>query len=245
MIDARREEFEKTEDSSCTMLDDLGYKNARFCHRLALKHCIYLDQASVIGRWAIKGASEIIMSIKVLVNTLMLALVQFEEECDLRHMRPWDRTLNCTLPSATLLEDHMINTGWCPFRLRYLFSNYSYNIVYYLSCLPRKSSRIPDHTRCLSENMCLGDSIQRPFMCQHVMDCDGTCLSISPPMTKILSILKKGGVPLISCPFEFQDDIKLDVIEATRKVHYAAITHVWADGLGMKIALKCKKIHKD
>ena len=240
MIDARRQEFEESESSNSTVLDNVMYKNALFCHRLALKHCIYLDQASVIGRWAIKGASEIIMSIKVLFNTFMLALVGFEDEEDLRLMRLWDRALNRTLPSATLLEDHMIKIGWCPCRLRHLFSNYSHNIVYYLSCLPRKSSRISDHTRCLSESMCLGDSIQRAFTCQHAMDCDSTCLSISPPMSKILSILKKRGIPLITCPPDFQNDVKLDVIEATRKVHYTAITHVWADGLGIEIALHCK-----
>ena len=49
------------------------FNSARDCMKLALKECVYLDQAHVIGAWHIEGAIEIMLSIKVLLNSVATA----------------------------------------------------------------------------------------------------------------------------------------------------------------------------
>ena len=75
--------------------------------KLALKQCVYLDQAHVIGAWHIEGAIEIMLSIKVLLNSFANAF------CDLtwHPLRPWNTGLSYVPPSRLLLERHMLNTG--------------------------------------------------------------------------------------------------------------------------------------
>ena len=97
-----------------------------------------------------------------------------------------------------------------------------------------------DHTRCLDEGMCKGDSIIEgiAFRCLHTNDCDGACLAKSPPMEKVKSIIKEGEIPLITCSLTNLDELQLDVIKAAQSTDYTAINHVWADGLGMNSFLQ-------
>ena len=198
--------------------------------RHALTECVHLDQVHVVGRWQIKGAHEIILSIKVLLNSFVTAL-----EMRSNNIWPWDYGLCYVPPSGTLLERHMINHSWCSFRLQHTFASFPYNTIYYLACLPKNGRRIADHTHCLEAKMCKGDSINdETFRCQHTSACDGTCLARAPPMEKVKSFLNEGGIPLITCSRVSSDRLALDVVKATKGVTYTAISHVWADGLGMR-----------
>ena len=197
--------------------------------RDALSQCVYLDQMHVVGTWQIKGAYEIILSIKVLLNSFLTAL-----DCQ-TNIKPWDYGLCYVPPSGTLLERYMVNHGWCPFRLHHTFASFPYNIIYYLACLPKNGRRIADHTHCLAAKMCRGDSINdETFRCQHTSACDGMCPARAPPMEKVESFLNKGGIPLVTCSRVSSDRLALDVVKATKGVKYTAISHVWADGLGMR-----------
>ena len=53
-------------------------------------------------------------------------------------------------------------------------------------------------------------------------------------MEKVKSFLNEGGIPLITCSRVSSDILALDVVKATKGVKYTAISHVWADGLGMR-----------
>ena len=195
----------------------------------ALLECAYLDQVHVVGTWQIKGAYEIILSIKVLLNSVLAAL---NWKCNIS---PWDYGLCYVPPSGILLERHMINHNWCPFRLHHTFASFPYNTIYYLACLPKTGRRIADHTHCLEAKMCKGDSINdATFRCQHTSACDGTCPARAPSMEKVKSFLNEGGIPLITCSRVSPDRLALDVVKATNGVKYTAISHVWADGLGMR-----------
>ena len=213
----------------------------------ALLECVYLDQVHVVGTWQIEGAYEVILSIKILLNSLLTALngnsnrprwydVYPSRPLLERHMiKPWDYALCCVPPSGTLLERHMINHGWCPFRLHHTFVSFPYNTIHYLACLPKNGRRIADHTHCLEAKMCKGDSINNAiFRCQHTSACDGACPARAPPMEKVKSILDEGGIPLIECSPMGADRLELDVVKATKGVTYTATSHVWADGLGMR-----------
>ena len=67
---------------------------------------------------------------------------------------------------------------------------------------------------------------------------DGACLAKSPPMEKVKSIIKEGEIPLITCSLTNLDELQLEVIKAAQATDYTAITHVWADGLGMNSFLQ-------
>ena len=217
----------------------------------ALLECVYLDQMHVVGTWQTKGAYEVILSIKILLNSFLTILNYHSNIKPLYDgrgyarpsgtlleglmIKPWDYALCCVLPSGTLLERHMINHSWCPFRLHHAFAKFSYNTIYYLACLPKNGRRIADHTHCLEAKMCKGDSINdETFRCQHTSACDGTCPAMAPPMEKVKSVLNEGGIPIITCSRVSPDRLALDVIRATQAVKYTAISHVWADGLGMR-----------
>ena len=213
--------------------------------------CVYLDQMHVVGTWQIKGAYEVILSIKILLNSFLTAIIRERTFTDWallarydfppgtslnrQTIKPWDYGLSCVLPSGTLLERHMINHSWCPFRLQHMFASFPYNTIYYLACLPKNGRRIADHTHCLEAKMCKGDSINdETFRCQHISACDGTCPARVPPMDKVKSILHEGGIPLITCSRVSLERLALDVVKATQGVKHTAISHVWADGLGMR-----------
>lgn len=218
--------------------------------RHAMLECVHLDQPHIIGTWQAKGAYEVILSIKILLNSFVTALTRqsiMEKWTDnIRNkprripflegymIKPWDYALCCVLPSGSLLERHVINHSWCPFRLHHTFTSFSYNTIYYLACLPKNGRRIADHTHCLEAKMCKGDSVNdENFRCQHTSACDGTCPARAPPMEKVKSALSEGGIPLITCSHVSPNRLALDVVKATKGVKYTAISHVWADGLGM------------
>ena len=223
-------------------------ESLRGCVEHALLECVYLDQVHVVGTWQIEGAYEVILSIKVLLNSFLTALNCHIYMDNGRNyvrpsgtllegstIKPWDYALCCVLPSGTLLERHMINHSWCPFRLHHTFTSFPYNTIYYLACLPKNGRRIADHTHCLEAKMCKGDSINdATFRCQHTSACDGTCPARAPPIEKVKSCLIEGGIPLITCSLVSPNRLALDVVKATEGLKYTAISHVWADGLGMR-----------
>ena len=130
-------------------------------------------------------------------------------------LRPWNTGLSYVTPSGLLLERHILNTGWCPFRLHHIFALFPYNVIYYLAYLTKIGTRIADHTRCLNNGMCKGDSIIKgiAFRYRRTSDCDGACL-------------KEGDIPLIACSLTSLDKLQLDVMKAAQGTDYTAITHV-------------------
>lgn len=198
--------------------------------RTAIKHCTYLDQPHLIEARRTEPWAEVILSIKALVNSVLGA---FESPDHALKLQP--RGLSGDLPCATLIKKHMVANGWCPFRLRYLFDQFPLHVVYYMASLPQLGRRRSEHDSCMSQGMCVGDSLapRTPFRCLHTADCNAPCSYASPPMNKVKSILDNGGIPLVTCVRDAHGNPHLDVIPAKRGVQYVAFSHVWADGLGM------------
>ena len=213
--------------------------HARLCLSCAIAHCDWLDlhpvEARTSERW-----NEVILSIKVLICSLKapLSLLEDPRKPPLGQVMPWSQSSNTLFPSASKIGLHMTANGWCPFRTRYILSQFCYNTVYYLACLPRNRARKAKHNSCLKKGRCVGDSVdsQKPFKCLHTENCNG-CPFISPPIEKILSILEDGEIPVIVRTRGTQPQWDLDVVKAGPNISYTAITHVWADGLGMTSSL--------
>ena len=142
---------------------------AKGCLRFAVRHCAYLERPYIASRWREGPWAEIILSIKVLVNSLTISFTEFVIGNPQSPGISWpeDHT-----PSMKLLTDRLYANGWCPFRLRYLTARMTFNTFYYLASLRPNTTRKAEHSECLKTGMCVGDSIPRgvDFQPKHLAD---------------------------------------------------------------------------
>ena len=198
--------------------------------RFALCQCDILES---YGQPRPQVWSEVILSIKVLIETLWpFFIVTDSGSWQPRHQHftyiksPESRV---DFPSATIITEHMISNGWCPWRLHHLTMTCQYITLYYLACLPQGEGQHRSHRTCIDARMCVGDSVDpsKPFRCHHTADCDQIhCQPQSVSSDQVTSIIRQGGIPLIKCKRKGQK-ISLDVVEAQGNSDYTAITHVW------------------
>ncbi|KAI4176265.1 MAG: hypothetical protein LQ346_007903 [Caloplaca aetnensis] len=127
---------------------------------------------------------------------------------------------------------HTQNDDLCPHEVhRIRYQAMSLQTQHYLTCLKREmpSSR---HQHC-TERQCranLKDLGQ--YVVRHQQE-DCQCTHLFVNVEEIISILSKGSLPLLRIlPAPLLSDIRVEVVEATPEVHYLALSHVWADGLG-------------
>jgi Heterokaryon incompatibility protein (HET) len=137
-------------------------------------------------------------------------------------------------PAARLLLNRLTDNGWCIHQAFQACQTYDYSIVNYMSFLRRK---IPDrvtHKPCAFSNKCIANDVnlsdRNSYKQRHVED-DCTCELISVPTDEVLSIIEKGGVPIISLRTK-KDQLHLKVVKCQPWNRFAAISHVWSDGLG-------------
>jgi len=99
-----------------------------------------------------------------------------------------------------------------------------------------KAPHVPwiNHSKC-SDSQCIANHIQETtYQNRHVTQ-NCSCKSVHIAgihKEKLLSIVRRGGVPLIKIQKVSPDDIELQVIEHRPRIPYVAISHVWSDGLG-------------
>lgn len=62
---------------------------------------------------------------------------------------------------------------------------------------------------------------------------DCRCTNFFVDVEEVIRVLSRGSLPLLRIiPGSGLGDIRVEVVEATPNVHYLALSHVWADGLG-------------
>ncbi|KAF2230014.1 hypothetical protein EV356DRAFT_520234 [Viridothelium virens] len=134
--------------------------------------------------------------------------------------------------SATLLlRRQLTENGWCTSQVTKLFQSFDYAAVYYFSTIPH-TTKVLDHSNC-SQTRCLAYNM-RPaaFKFRHADGCQG-CKMVFAPISEIISIIEDGGIPLISIEQGAGDSISVDVHRCNPGwTPYAAVSHVWSDGLG-------------
>ena len=162
--------------------------------------------------------NEIQLSIAILHGTLCIAKMFIFPESTL-----WPSGYKSAFVTTRMIAD-----GWCPTDLNLLEETSSLSAVgyYYASLLgPRKEIR--DHSAC-SDVACMAFQIdENVYRTKHVSkECNCQYASVSPEeLTAVIQ--KPNGIPLV----RFMDG-RLHVVEWSADVPYAAISHVWADGLG-------------
>ena len=107
---------------------------------------------------------------------------------------------------------------------------FSYNTLYYLVHIQSRG-RKANHSACLGEGNCVGDSIpdghfKPKHVCRNSCQSADLCPIVQSPMEDVKRLIQQNKISLMS----WNGD-KLTVTEARSGLRYVAITHVWAEGL--------------
>jgi Heterokaryon incompatibility protein (HET) len=127
----------------------------------------------------------------------------------------------------------MQSKGWCFHKLDNLFEAFRENpgVLSYINQLDWTQRRLLDHSPCSKESTCVANSVDMDnYPTQHT-DPNCNCKMIGADYEKVVKIIEKGQIPLISIQTN-NGDISLSVEPRRYSSRYIAISHVWADGLG-------------
>ena len=127
----------------------------------------------------------------------------------------------------------MLANGWCLHQVRHLSMKYDMKTFSYLAKLERSSSRDVDHDRCTAHETCIAYNTDPITYKSRHTTADCTCRMVTVPYDKLISIVRRGRIPLVSIEsFSPGWTPRLRVAARSRTSAYVAISHVWADGLG-------------
>lgn len=184
-----------------------------------------LEHLETQGRLLGWSAATTGLAIYMLLDFIRLAQedLQFEEE----GMQVGDQ-----MWTSSFLKTNMIEAGWCPQQVKFLFQRNGPVMMVYLARLPRVNPSGITHAKC-TESKCIGNNVELSggYKCRHVDDCQ--CQTVLADSDMVKAIVNEGGVPLISiCTETSEGPLRLKVSRATYFSRFTAISHVWADGLG-------------
>jgi hypothetical protein len=141
-------------------------------------------------------------------------------------------------PAAKLLLNRLVENGWCIHQAIQVCQTYDYQIVNYLSSLHRRVSLRISHEACPLSDRCIAHDVdltnQNSYKQRHVIEGCG-CPQVSVPTDDVLSIIEKGGIPIISLKAK-DGQFVLKVVKCQPWTRFAAVSHVWSDGLGNAMA---------
>ncbi|KAL3428883.1 hypothetical protein BDV09DRAFT_201151 [Aspergillus tetrazonus] len=173
-------------------------------------------------------------------------LLVMDEDIAREHLRSRPRLIGCLCPETNQLPRAMrylyrtfVLNGWCPYRALQLCQSYEYPQLNMLATLVRQNPTAQNHTRCVELRRCDAHtlSVEGPgaYPYSHYGHAEGEpCAFVNVPLDDLVRILEAGSTPLISVSRE--GELDLQVIESNPYIAYTAISHVWSDGLGNRMA---------
>ncbi|KAL9621538.1 MAG: hypothetical protein Q9160_004068 [Pyrenula sp. 1 TL-2023] len=177
--------------------------------------------------WA-ESSSAVLLSLAVLGDTL---------SCGKRNIRKYDRSeLESPRWSFPLLEQALLEVGWCPGDIATKLKNRSPSYLLYLSTIDRRVLE-QQHTECTPYTSCRANQVDfKMYKTRHSLTCDGTsCEFVGPSMQDVGAILEDGDIPLIAMDTSTEPST-LHLVRYQKETvfnnQYVAISHVWSDGLG-------------
>lgn len=126
------------------------------------------------------------------------------------------------------LRKKMELEGWCPYtiwRLNVVSDVEEMVYGYYLGS--KRTGQ--DHSRC-TQTECAANTISEDAEPKHIRE-DCNCQTVRAPLHEIVEIIRGGNVPILEIKTD-SSKLKLEAHELSRNRKYAAVSHVWADGLG-------------
>jgi hypothetical protein len=196
------------------------------CLRKLLAFCMLatvpVDTRDFPARWPL--SSELDLSLRVLGHYLSAFIY-----ATLFEIVP-SETIWFRFPVAYYSLAQMIAASWCPSEITMLADSYSPCMLHYASEISRTNSRL-DHSSC-STRLCGARQVRGDYITKHSTEgCN--CLHIGPDFDRVLSIIRKKQIPLITIASGKQGQpLTLEVEAYTGKQNYVAFSHVWSDGLG-------------
>jgi hypothetical protein len=138
-------------------------------------------------------------------------------------------------PSMEELKVMMLERGWCLHQIEYLAQLHELPVLREFATLDRRTHRGEDHRPCLKETHCIAynTAIGKDYCIRHAADCPvNGCYMVKVPYKELKSVVRGGGVPLVSIHDSPTHGLSLRVHRRGFRANYATISHVWADGLG-------------
>jgi len=123
---------------------------------------------------------------------------------------------------------------WCPHTADLIYRQFSRETASFLFSLPRKPAALRNHsgcteTRCIANDTTLMEGGR--YNSAHWKGCL-RCEFLGPDSQKIRDIIGSGGIPLISLRSGDDGRPVVDVVKATARSKFVAVSHVWSGGLG-------------
>ncbi|KAM0433440.1 hypothetical protein ACHAPT_004320 [Fusarium lateritium] len=188
-----------------------------------LKDCMdattLIRRMDALGRLDSSPAGETGLAVLVLVKAVLT--IAFRPRRQASHTFKW---------SSTFLKRHMTKLGWCPQQVAWIIVSCDPIAACFLARLRRPLSL--SHDKC-TEDSCVANNVQLDsnYRQRHVK-AGCTCSSLPVDAAKVKDIIRQGHIPLVSVKRDSRGQAKLKVSSATARSAYAAISHVWSDGLG-------------
>jgi hypothetical protein len=161
------------------------------------------------------------------VRLLLLHLQRRFKHLSLKLSASTPLSSTTSTPLVQMLLERGRTSGIC---MRTLYSNglaFDHATLYYLTSLKRRSDANQHHT-CTKTYCQVGDALRADPKAHHRQD-GCPCLKRSPPIEKIVKLIRKGDIPLISMTRDAIGCIQLNVVKCAVDTPYVAISHVWSD----------------
>lgn len=142
------------------------------------------------------------------------------------------------IPERLDVNEEFLRLGWCPHQINKLHRAHTSNVLAFLSAQDRRNYRPNNHTACAASPRCVANNVNlKNYDTAHTPACSGLCQYFGVDYTAIVSIIRAGGVPLISTHVDPASSperpvMELQVTARTDSSRYTALSHVWFDGLG-------------
>lgn len=130
-----------------------------------------------------------------------------------------------------LAGHYMKANGWCPHSIERIAKAASHDVHAYACAIGTVRTQ-KSHAAC-SARYCKANQAGDDFKTLHAsLGCD--CPHVGPDINSIAQVLRKGSIPALAVQFpEVGDSAPIfEVKPIDKTIPYAAISHVWADGLG-------------
>ena len=214
-----------------------------------------IDEFEHCSALADQPFSAVVLSVRVLIATMILSWIKDVGEIT-KYRRYGTLTLDdmgdssTTLPhklydivpapagpcseriSTKLLEFEMRQKGWCPHQIYQICSSFDYATVYSHSLLNRKvQGQMNDMHQACDRQKCRGNHSDNMKATQHISS-QCSCGLIGIVEHELLTIVRKGDIPLVSIHEAPHGCLELRLQPATVSSQYIAISHVWSHGLG-------------